>query len=221
MITTDKTAAAGINTLNAEFSRYRLMNYFIDLLKNLFSDPENWRDERLHSMLQSYDLSPDGVGRLVVPGGPYSEDTRESGTTPAIRVAPQGLNRSEALSTIGFQPINTAAGWVPMGGQTQLITAPIGITLVTENYPEHILLGDLLLEYFILNANNIANDCGIIDSLFVAGISEAQEMPIGTGGNAKNCFQSVISLVVTSNYNAIVDTQGPVFRGVNTTLRVE
>lgn len=212
MITTDYTWNNSLH--GAPLSRYRLSHWLVDTLKNFMSDPCNIRDERLRGLLGLQDgVEPDACRALFKVDVPFTQDTRKACTTPCIMV-------STGEMSYPFKPVNsgisqtpyamgvamTAKGFVPR----QLAAT---IAVVTESCDGTQLLTDTLEDFLVMNAQAFPKE-GLVSQLTVAGSTGPQRISIGQALNAKDLYQSTISIVTTGALNWTTDTQGPVFRGV-------
>ena len=214
-VTTDYRAEANKDTLFAgAMNEYRLLMYFVDMMKNFFSDSINIKDERLLALLGPVDTHND-IGKYVVAGPPFKEDMRESCTTPSIRV---GLGElGFPIATLNPQlPAISPAGWIS-GMRPHFESCGLTISVIAESYDGVILLSTLLKDYLMCNDNNIVADSKMLQSFKVEGVTAPEHLAITAAGNAKDIFQRTLKLSTMGTYTHYVDTQGPVFKGVRIT----
>lgn len=222
MIKTDYTEKATKDTLEgAPLSRYRVGHWLIDVLKNFMSDPVNIYDERIRQLLRLQDgTNPDDCKALFRIEPPYSMDTRKAGTTPCILV-------STGECSYPFTPINTGVpGTLGAINAQQMyersvakaITASVAI--VTESCDGTSLLADIIEDFIVKLALQLEDD-GMVHNLEIAGSSAPQRIQPGGAANAKDLYQIVISLKTTGAMTWMIDTQGPVYRGVHGKMTVK
>ena len=215
-ITTSYRSEDNKNTLcRAPLSKYRLVHWMVDILKNFMSDPINLRDERISKLLKIQDGTDinDCKGLFIV-DVPFNTDTRKACTTPAIMV-------SAGESSYPIEPLNygvgaTAGAINAMQQYERTVSKNIGlqIALVTESCDGTLLLTDIV-EDFLLRFEHQFTANGMIHRFKVMGSSAPKQIKSGEGLNAKDIYQVVISANAVGGVTWTSDTQGPVFRGVS------
>jgi hypothetical protein len=215
-VTTDYRKEHNPDTLRAgAMNEYRLLMYFVDLVRNFFSDSINIKDERLLALLDAVDLR-DGIGKYVIAGTPFKEDMRESCTTPSIRVGLGEVN-CNAVNVLDTQlPAISPAGWMS-SKRAHFEACGITIAVITESYDGVVLLSTMLKDYLMCNRQNIIADCKMLNFINVDGATAPEHIALGQAGNAKDIFQRTLKVSTSGAYTHLVDVQGPVFRGVNIT----
>lgn len=215
-VTTDYRKSSNPDTMRAGgMNEYRLLMYFVELIRNFFSDTINIKDERLLALLEAVDIR-NGVGKYVIAGTPFKEDMRESCTTPSIRVG-LGEVDCKAISTLeNTLPTISPAGWLSQR-RPHFEACGITVAVITESYDGVILLSTLLKDYLMCNAQAIIADSKMLNSLSVSGATAPEHIAPGQTGNAKDIFQRTIKLTAMGTYMHFTDVQGPVFKGVRIT----
>lgn len=214
-IVTDYTEKATENTLcGAPLTRYRLVHWLVDILKNFMADPVNLRDDRLSRLLNIQD-SPgaDFCRSLFIVDVPYNTDTRKACTTPAIMVS-AGETQYPAM------PLNAGSDAVAGAIQARQMyerTVPRGIvaavTVITESCDGTMLLADII-EDFLIRVDELLPIDGMVHKLTLTGGSGIKRITAGEGLNAKDVYQLSLTLTAVGGITWTVDTQGPIFRGV-------
>ena len=215
-VTTDYRKGSNPNTMQAGgMNEYRLLMYFVDLVRNFFSDTINIKDERLLALLEAVDIR-NGVGKYVIAGTPFKEDMRESCTTPSIRVGLGEVN-CNAISTLeNVLPTQSPAGWLSHR-RPHFESCGITVAVIAESYDGVILLSTMLKDYLMCNNQAIIADSRMLNALSIDGTSAPEHIAIGQAGNAKDIFQRTIKLTAMGTYMHFTDVQGPVFKGVRIT----
>lgn len=215
MITTDYTYDANKNTLcGAPLTRYRFAHWLCDIVKNFMSDPEHIRDERLRGLLWPQDgIEPDECRASFRVGLPMDADSRKASVTPAILVS-----ACQQDYPTDFINNGVPATWYPAGGRAMYLGTAVRriagkIAVVTESLDGTLLLCDTIEDYLITNHRLFPKD-GMIQRFTLTGSSEPAMLRVGEAGNAKELYQSVISVLVAGGIAWETDTQGPVFRGM-------
>lgn len=216
-ITTDYTDKANENTLAcAPLTKYRLTHWLVDLLKNFMSDPINLRDERISRLLNIQDgQAPDACKSLFIVDVPFNTDTRKACTTPAIMVsAGETQYPQDAPLNYGWGARAGAINAMQMYKRqvTRIISATVAV--ITESCDGTCLLTDII-EDFLVRISKEVKANGMIHQFNVMNSSSPKRIGAGEGMNAKDIYQSVISLAVMGGIAWTADTQGPVFRGVS------
>lgn len=213
MITTDYTGSSSLH--GAPLSRYRLSHWLVDTLKNFMSDPYNIKDERLRGLLGLQDgTDPDACRALFKVDTPFTQDTRKACTTPCVMV-------STGEMTYPFKPVNAGIAQTPYASGTAMTAKGFvprqlaaTVAIVTESCDGTQLLTDTLEDFLVMNAQRFPKE-GLVSQLTVAGSTGPQRISTGQALNAKDLYQSTISIVAVGALNWSTDTQGPVFRGVD------
>jgi len=215
-VVTDYTERAQQNTLcSAPLTRYRFAHWLCDIVKNFMSDPEHIRDERLRGLLWPQDgVEPDECRAVFKVGLPMSPDSRKAGVTPAILVSAgqQQYPVNSINAGIGASYPESGTRVMYEGTAVRQVTGKIAV--VTESLDGTLLLCDILEDYLVTNTAGLVLD-GMVQSLKVEGSSEPVMIKAGEAGNAKELFQTVVSLTAIGGLSWEADTQGPVFRGLD------
>jgi len=198
--------------LAGAMNEYRLMMYFVDVVRNFFSDNINIKDERLLALLDAADIK-DNIGKYVIAGPPFKEDMRESCTTPSIRVGLGEVNCCAMNTLENVLPAVSPTGWMS-GRKPHFESCGLTISVIAESYDGVVLLSTLLKDYLMCNKHNIVTDCKMLTVFNVESVSAPEHIALGSGGNAKDIFQRTLKLATTGTYTHLVDVQGPVFKGV-------
>lgn len=215
-VTTDYRQTANPDTMQAGgMNEYRLLMYFVDLVRNFFSDVINIKDERLLALLDAVDIR-NGIGKYVIAGAPFKEDMRESCTTPSIRVGLGEVNCNAVSTLENVLPTQSPAGWLSHR-RPHFEACGITVAVIAENYDGVILLSTLLKDYLMCNNQAIVADSKMLNSLSVTGTTTPEHIALGQAGNAKDIFQRTINLSTMGTYMHYTDVQGPVFKGVRIT----
>ena len=219
-IVTDYTAKENPDTMKGgAISSYRMLYWMKDILCNFMSDPVNIKDERICKMLNLQDgATPEQLNALFEIGVAYSEHTKKSCTTPLIFISlgprqypVRGINQigSEPVAICGARPMY-------MGLKHKVIN--LVITIMTEKHDSTVVLTDLMEDFMLINETNFIQDNGMISEFHVTGVTAPQEQPIGQGAHAKVVYVQQIGVQVVGGISWTADTQGPIFRGIETQM---
>ena len=214
-IRTDYTKEANQDSMRpGALTAYRLMYWMVNILTNFFADPINIKDERLQSLLwrQDADVKSNRLKAVFEITAGYPPNTQKASTTPMITVLvgdTMHLDGSVNLRGAGF---NSLTGSVPMyqGNITKQI--PLLISVTTEAYDGTLLLAGIIEDFLTTHEKLLITDCGMISTFHVQGVSAPRKTEDQI--QAKDTFESIIQISTSGNIAWIVDTQGPVFRGV-------
>lgn len=214
-ITTDYTPQGNPDSLQPGIlTAYRLMYWMVDVLKNFFADPINIKDERLQSLLwrQDDDSNDARLHAVFDIGAGYSPTTVKAHTTPMMVVlVGDTTHDQEGLNLIGA-PMNSLTGSVPMyqGSVTKMI--PLLISVTTESYDGTLLLAGIIADFLLMHEKLLITDCGMISTFKVLGVTAPKKTD--DEAQAKDTFESIIQISTSGSIGWVVDTQGPVFRGL-------
>lgn len=217
-IVTDYTTKANPDTMKGgALSSYRMLYWMKDILCNFMSDPVNIKDERICKILNMQDgATPEQLNALFDIGVAYSEQTKKACTTPMIFISlgprqypARGINKigSDEIATCGFTPMN-------MGFRHKVVN--MIITIMTEKYDSTVVFSDLFEDFLLSHEEELIQDNGMISEFHLTGISEPQEIKIGQSAHAKVIYLQKLSVMAVGGISWTTDTQGPVFRGVET-----
>ena len=95
------------------------------------------------------------------------------------------------------------------------------ITIMTEKYDSTIVFADLIEDFLLSHEDLLIQDNGMISEFHVTGVTEPEEIAIGQSTHAKVIYAQKISCVAIGGISWTTDTQGPVFRGVETQLQIK
>lgn len=214
-VLTSYTEKANKNTLcGAPLSKYRLVHWMVDLLKNFIADPINLRDERIARALKIQDgRGIDDCKGLFVVDVPYNTDTRKAANTPSIMV-------SAGESQYPIQPVNYGIGAASgainarhMYERTVSKAIGLQIAIITESCDGTMLLADIIEDFLMRFEKQFPGD-GMVQQFALQGSSATKRIAIGEAQNAKDNYQMVINAIVRGALTWTADTQGPVFRGI-------
>jgi len=219
MISTDYTEQVSQDSLKGtHISKYRLCHWLCDILKNFMRDPINIMDERLRSLLHITDIAgDDGCRSLFQIGLPFSTDTRKACTTPAILVSAGETSYPAVPINNGINCTLGVIGAEQMYKRSVCRAVTASIAILTESLDGTQLLCDTIEDFLVTHALELAKD-GMVSQFNVQGSTAPALIQAGEGGNAKNIYQSVIKIAAIGGITWSVDTQGPVFRGVDAKL---
>ena len=221
-IVTSYTEKDNKNTLEgAPLSKYRLTHWLVDLLKNFMSDPINLRDDRIARLLRIQDgRGIDDCKGLFIVDVPFNTDTRKACTTPAIMV-------SAGDTTYPLAPLNTGFGLNEGDINAQMMYERMYarqikafVAVVTESCDGTLLLAGII-EDFLVRADLMLDQDGMVQQLTVEGSSAPRRIGTGEAMNAKDIYQVVISLNAIGGIAWASDTQGPVYRGTKAGIVVK
>lgn len=221
MITTDYTQPES-TFQSCTMDQYRIAMYFKDLMQNFMSSVINIHDERLQSLIYRPGDTPEDLSENMIRiGTPYREDSRPAGQTPEIIVGIGNISYINTLLPINAfhqNPVSVVNPSAPIDVTWRTKQISIQISVVAEKYDGALLLMQMLEFFFVKNANSIVDDCKALSSLAVMEISAVQEIQAGGNMNAKQLYQTTMSLAATGHMRWTRDTQGPVFQGVSVNI---
>ncbi|MBQ5341423.1 MAG: hypothetical protein J6W57_05420 [Oscillospiraceae bacterium] len=215
-IRTDYTKEANPNSLQpgAPLSAYRLMYWMVDILKNFFANPINFKDERLQSLLwkQDDDSHESRLHAVFDIGAGYSPTTVKAHTTPMMVVLVGDTTHIHTDVNLQGAPVNSLIRSRPMyqGQRTKMI--PLMISVTTESYDGTILLAGIIEDFLTMHEKLLVTDCGMISSFRVMGTTAPKKTD--DQAQAKDTYESIIQIQTVGCIGWVVDTQGPVFRGI-------
>jgi hypothetical protein len=222
-ILTDYTKKGNPDTMmGGAISSYRMLYWMKDILCNFMADPINIKDARICKILNMQNgATPEQLNALFDVGVAYSESTKKAGTTPKIFISlgprqypVRGINQ------IGAAPI-ALCGATPMYEGVRHKVINMVITIMTERHDSTVVLTDLMEDFLLINENELIQDNGMISEFHVTGVSEPQYLEIGKTPNAKCLYQQKIAVQAVGGISWTKDTQGPVYRGMQTKVNVE
>jgi len=222
-ITTDYTAEANIDTMKGGvFEPYRLMYWLKNVIENFMSDPINIKDDRVCKMLNFQDGdTPEKLDALFDIGVTFSERTHKACTTPMIIIS---LGETQypvrSINEVGCGAI-ALNGAIPMYHGMQHKTLTLFVTVITEKYDSCVVLTSAIENYLVVNSNALKEDNGMISEFHLQGVTAPQMVEIGKASNAKPVYEQKIGIIVTGGISWTTDTQGPVFRGVQTQVNMK
>ena len=220
-IRTDYTKEANPDTLRpGGLTAYRLMYWMVDILKNFFADPINFKDERLQSLLwqQDDDSHESRLHAVFDIGAGYSPTTVKAHTTPMMVVLVGDTTHIHAGVNLQGIGANARNGSVPMYQGQRVKMIPLNISVTTETYDGTVLLAGIIEDFLTTHEKLLVTDCGMISSFRVMGTSAPRKTD--DPAQAKDTFESIIQIQTTGCIAWTVDTQGPVFRGVRTKANI-
>lgn len=192
----------------------RIIKYIRDIINNWFSDPINIRDQRLRRQLFDNDQLKRGTIKI---GTSFNDSNQFIGTTPDISVSLGDIiYQHPAINTIGnnaFASNPTLAPALNIHNKT----IPIAITITTQSYDATMLLTQLLQLFIVANIDIIREDCAMLDTLRMHKITAPIPVQPGQAANARQLYKSVIQLVTVGHVMNAIDTQGPIFNGLQFT----
>lgn len=213
MILTDYTEKS---TLPEGFGQqYRVVKYIKDIVNNFFADSRNIKDQRILSLM--YNRKGDLNKDCIKVGCPFDPDSAYAGTTPAVVIGVGDISYSPRHINEGGNPQFASNPMKAPVGNWRIKNIPVIISVITQSYDGTLLLTQLIQMFLAMNSNAIQKDCNNVSAVTVDGVSAIKEVPIGSSGNAKQLYMSNISVSIASVLSWVCDTQGPVFKGVNTT----
>lgn len=213
MILTDYTEKS---TLPEGFGQqYRIVKYIKDIINNFFADSRNIKDQRILSLM--YNRKGDLNKDCIKVGCPFDPDSTYAGTTPAVVVGVGDISYSPRHINEGGNPQFASNPMKAPIGDWRIKNIPVIISVLTQSYDGTLLLTQLIQMFLTMNSNVIRQDCNNINAISVQAVSSIKEVPMGSTGNAKQLYMSNISMSIASVLSWTCDTQGPVFKGVNTT----
>lgn len=207
-VVTDYTAK--VDTLEPAIpSPYRLLKYMQGLLQNWASQQSNIQDQRLLGIFGSNQQIPQNIKCII--GQAFDADGKYAGTTPAFIVS---LTDTTYEARPSFPGGDTTSVMQP---NTRLLCSrrqimQFNITIITQSYDATLLLSQILARFLIRNAMYIAQDCRMLQSLQILKV-DAPNL-VETKMQSKQVYGAAIHGVTSSYLSWIVDTQGPVFKGV-------
>ena len=222
-IITSYTKSSKLDTMKGgAISSYRMLYWLRDILANFLVDPINVKDERICKILNMQDgATAEQLNALFTIGVAYNESTKKACTTPAIFISlgprqypVRGINQ------IGSDPV-AFCGTVPMHMGVRHKTINMVITILTEKHDSTVVLADLMEDFLLINETQLIQDNGMISEFHVTGVSEPELLVVGTGAHAKNIYRQKISVTATGGISWTTDTQGPIFRGIDTHVSVK
>ncbi len=214
-VTTDYTKQDNPNSLQpGVFSSYRIMYWMVDILKNFFRDPINIKDNRLQSLLWKQDDDSDEARLHAVfdIGAGYAPFTQKAHTTPMMVVLVGDTTFVQGGINLQGAPRSSRSGAIPMYQGNVLKTMPLYISVTTESYDGTILLAGYIADFLLMHEKLLITDCGMLATFKVEGVSAPKKT--GDTAQAKDTYESIIQISTSGNVGWIVDTQGPVFRGL-------
>lgn len=221
-IITSYTKASKVDTMQGgAISSYRMLYWLRDILANFMCDPINIKDARICKILNMQDgATPEQLNALFAIGVAYNESTKKSCTTPLIFISLGARQYPvRGINQIGSEPV-ALCGATPMHMGTKHKTINMVITIMTEKHDSTVVLTDLMEDFLLINETELIQDNGMISEFHVTGVSAPEMLQIGTGAHAKVIYQQKISIMTTGGIAWTRDTQGPIFRGVETQASV-
>lgn len=216
-ITTNYTEQANPDSLlGGALSAYRSLYWLKSILQNFMSDPINIKDDRLSWMFNFQDDETDAtkINGLFEVAVAYGDRARTSCRTPMIFITLGARQYPvRGINVIGSGPI-ASCGTIPIGEGRRHKVIPMNITVVTEKYASTVAMAELIEDFLLINENLLVDDNDSISEFHVSGVSEVKIDNIGEGPNAKVLYEQTVGVYVVGGISWIVDTQGPVYRGV-------
>lgn len=202
------------DTFQAGFSQqYRILKYIKDILNNWFTDQRNIKDPRLVTLL--YDKNGNLLKDCLSIKTPFNPDGKYTGTTPAVLVSLGDIHYTRQSITEGNTRNFINNPMLSITNDYRLKQIPIIISIVTEHYDGTVLLAQLIETFLQINSDAIREDNKSLSYVSVQGISAPREIKPGQQGNAKDLYLSQIQMNTTGTLVWSIDTQGPVFKGIN------
>ena len=217
-VTTDYTKQANPDTMyGGAMSSYRMLYWLKDILCNFMSDPVNIKDDRICKLLNMQDgATPEQLNALFDVGVAYSESTKKACTTPMIFISLGPRQYSvRGINFIGSEPVSIC-NWKPMRQGCKHKIINMVITIMTEKYDSTVVFTDLFEDFLLINEDLFKTDNGMISEFHVTGVSAPEMQQIGQSAHAKVIYVQKISVSAVGGISWTSDTQGPVFRGVET-----
>ena len=222
-IITSYTKSSKLDTMQGgAISSYRMLYWLRDILANFMADPINIKDERICKILNLQDgATPEQLNALFSIGVSFNESTKKACTTPLIYISLGPRDYSiRGINQIGSDKI-AICGAVPMHMGVKHKTIHMVITIMTEKHDSTVVLTDLIEDFLLINETLLIQDNGMISEFHVTGVTAPEILVAGTGAHAKNIYQQKISVSATGGISWTTDTQGPIFRGVETQVNVK
>lgn len=222
-IITNYTEAAKIDTMKGgAISSYRMLYWLRDILSNFMADPINIKDERICKILNMQDgATPEQLNALFAIGVSYNDSTKKACTTPLIYISLGPRQYSiGGINQIGSDKI-ALCGATPMHMGVKHKTIHMVITIMTEKHDSTVVLTDLIEDFLLINETLLIQDNDMISEFHVTGVTAPEILVAGTGAHAKDIYQQKISVTATGGISWTADTQGPIFRGVETQVNVK
>lgn len=219
-ITTDYTKDGNEDTMQrGGLSAYRLMHWLCNILQNFFADPINIKDERLKNLLWRQDKKDETklFAKFDI-GTAYAQNTTKANTTPMIVVfVGDTTHDNSSVNRAGGGAI-ALNGARPMyqGRCTKLI--PLNISITTESYDGTLLLAGLIEDFLTVNELQLLEDCRMINSFKVISVTAPKKTDDQNA--AKETYQSFIQIQTAGCISWTTDTQGPVFRGIRSSVGI-
>lgn len=218
-IETDYTAEANKDTLTSgAISAYRVMYWMVNVLQNFFSDPMNIKDNRLQSLLWVQDKEKkDGTGLHAAfdIGAAYSPDVKKANTTPMIVVAVGDTTYGANGVNLPGAALNGINSYPMFQGQ-KLRMIPLKISVTTESYAGTLQLTGLIEDFLCSHEKLFTADNKMLSAFIVQGSTAPQKAE--DEKQSKDVFVSYITIQTAGAIGFTVDTQGPVFRGIRTSV---
>lgn len=219
-ITTDYTKAGNEDTMqHGGLSAYRLMHWLCNILQNFFADPINIRDERLKSLLWRQDKKDETklYAKFDI-GTAYAQNTIKANTTPMIVVFVGDTVHDNSVVNQGVSSVIALNGARPMyqGRCTKII--PLNISITTESYDGTMLLAGLIEDFLTVNELQLIEDCRMINIFKVVSVTAPKKTE--DQNTAKETYQSFIQIQTSGCISWTTDTQGPVFRGIRSSVGI-
>lgn len=222
-IITNYTEAAKVDTMKGgAISSYRMLYWLRDILSNFMADPINIKDERICKILNMQDgATPEQLNALFAIGVSYNDSTKKACTTPLIYISLGPRQYSiGGINQIGSDKI-ALCGATPMHMGVKHKTIHMVITIMTEKHDSTVVLTDLIEDFLLINETLLIQDNDMISEFHVTGVTAPEILVAGTGAHAKDIYQQKISVTATGGISWTADTQGPIFRGVETQVNVK
>ena len=224
-IVTDYSSQAPANqdTLKGgAISSYRMVHWLKDILCNFMADPVNLKDDRICKILNMQDgATPEQLNALFSIGVAYTENTKKACTTPMIFISLGPRQYPvRGINAVGSDPVSIC-GWQPMSMGFRHKVISMTITIMTEKYDSTIVFADLIEDFLLSHEDLLIQDNGMISEFHVTSVTEPEEIAIGQSTHAKVIYAQKISCVAIGGISWTTDTQGPVFRGVETQLQIK
>jgi hypothetical protein len=215
-IITDYTKEACEDSLVcANLDKYRFSHWLCNIMQNFFSSPLNIKDERLHKLLFVQDgIDSDQCRALIRVGLPLEKDSRTACGTPAILVSATEAQYPVTPINFGIPSVDGAIGATQMGQSFMPRKLGGQVAVITEALDGTYLLSEIIEMFMVANRHLFQRDNGAISQFNVLGSSGVQMLQTGQAGNAKELYQDVISISVVGTVSYALDTQGPIFRGL-------
>ena len=214
-ISTDYTQAGNPDSMQpGVFSAYRVMYWMVDILRNFFADPINIKDERLQSLLwrQDSDTKSERLKAVFEITAGYPPNTQKASTTPMMVVLVGDTVFAQSGINLQGAPRSSRSGSVPMYQGNVLKVMPLYISVTTESYDGTILLAGIIADFLLMHEKLLITDCGMLATFKVEAVSAPKKTE--DTAQAKDTYESIIQISTSGNVGWVVDTQGPVFRGL-------